>query len=141
MKLSAKDFMSQQQRATKNSKLEPLKNDILLLHSSGYTLAQILNFLSLNNVQISKTALHHFIKTRYMVPAKSEPAAERGQQKNSTNAVASDNKLPVGGETKISEYLQNEKDKNGSPRKFDWQNPPSREKLFGSPEKQHSEET
>ncbi|MFC3875533.1 hypothetical protein [Neisseria musculi] len=141
MKLSAKDFMSRQQQAAKNSKLEPLKNDILLLHSSGYTLAQILNFLSLNNVRISKTALHHFIKTRYTVPAKSEPAAECRQQKKPPTPPASDNKLPVGGETKTSEYLQSGKDKNGSQRKFDWQNPPSREELFGSPEKQHSEET
>lgn len=75
MELSVQDFMAQQKPAGRRSKLEPFKKDILLLAAKGYTLDQILEFLNKNNMQVSKTALHHFVTSRQREETPTEPAS------------------------------------------------------------------
>lgn len=132
MKQSAHDFMSQQKQAGKHSRLEPLKNDILLLHFNGYTLAQIIEFLSNNDVRISKTALHYFIKTR---------AKEKNDKEQNQAAAISSQKKRADDHHSFSEMKSDTADKSdlsnkktGGPRRFEWGAPPSDEELFGETE-------
>ena len=43
-KISAAEFMATHKQAGKNSKLEPYRDDILLLKKEGYTQQQIMDF-------------------------------------------------------------------------------------------------
>ena len=45
-KISAAEFMATHKQAGKNSKLEPYRDDILLLKKEGYTQQQIMDFLN-----------------------------------------------------------------------------------------------
>ena len=73
MALSVNEFMNMQNKSGKQSRLEPFKDEILLLKSNGYTLEKIMDFLSQNEIRISKTALHHFIKTRMKLDKQLSP--------------------------------------------------------------------
>lgn len=77
MALSVNEFMNMQNKSGKQSRLEPFKNEILLLKSKGYTLEQIMDFLYQNEIRISKTALHHFIKTRMKLDKQLSPAISK----------------------------------------------------------------
>lgn len=106
MTVSAHEFMNTQHKSGKQSRLDPFKEEILLLKSNGYTLEQIMTFLAQNDVTISKTALHHFIKTR----------------------MTTKNKPPIFPEQSIKELpsaAQAEADHNQNtqiqPGKFNWQ--------------------
>ena len=63
-KISATEFMATRKQAGKNSKLEPYRDDILLLKKEGYTQQQIMDFLKLNGVSIGMTTLNWFIRSR-----------------------------------------------------------------------------
>lgn len=64
MKISVEEFMRQEAGAGKKSRLDPYEHEILTLKSNGYSYEQIIKFLSQNDIEISKTALHHFVKSR-----------------------------------------------------------------------------
>ena len=64
MKISVEEFMRQEQGLGKKSRLEPYEDAILTLKSSGYSYEQIMKFLSQNDIEISNTALYHFVKSR-----------------------------------------------------------------------------
>ena len=128
-KISALAFMEQQQQAGKKSKLEPFRDDILLLKSQGYTQQQILAFLKLNGVSVGMTTLNWFIRSRMNkgtsplpetkpVQVAPEPVAMPEVQEKRTPPAASP--PPIG---------------NRGARSFDWQgNKPSREELLGKSE-------
>lgn len=63
-KISAAEFMATHKQAGKNSKLEPYRDDILLLKKEGYTQQQIMDFLKLNGVSVGMTTLNWFIRSR-----------------------------------------------------------------------------
>ena len=63
-KISATEFMATRKQAGKNSKLEPYRDDILLLKKEGYTQQQIMDFLKLNGVSVGMTTLNWFIRSR-----------------------------------------------------------------------------
>ena len=63
-KISATEFMETHKQAGKNSKLEPYRDDILLLKKEGYTQQQIIDFLKLNGVSVGMTTLNWFIRSR-----------------------------------------------------------------------------
>lgn len=58
------EFIKLEQPIQRSSKLDLYRADILELYGLGYNLNQILKFLELNNLIISKPALQRFIKTR-----------------------------------------------------------------------------
>lgn len=64
MKISVEEFMKQEQGSGKRSRLEPYKEAIMTLKSNGYSYEQIIKFLLQNDIEISKTALHNFVKSR-----------------------------------------------------------------------------
>lgn len=64
MKISVEEFMKQEQGCGKKSRLEPYKEAIMTLKSNGYSYEQIIKFLLQNDIEISKTALHNFVKSR-----------------------------------------------------------------------------
>lgn len=61
-KISAQEFINTNPQTTRQSKLMPFKDDILLLKNKGYTGKQILEFLRLNDIIISMNALNVFIR-------------------------------------------------------------------------------
>lgn len=63
MKMSLEDFLAQNKPAGR-SKLDKFIHEIFDLQGKGYTLDQMLSFLKMNDVEVSKSTLHHFIKTR-----------------------------------------------------------------------------
>lgn len=63
-KITLEAFMAQQPSQAKVSKLEPWCEDIFTLKNNGYTQKQILEYLALNGVKVSQTALNSFIKVR-----------------------------------------------------------------------------
>jgi hypothetical protein len=76
-KITLEAFMAQQPGHTKVSKLEPWREDILTLKNNGYTQKQILEYLNLNGIKVSQTALNSFIKVR-----------QRNQQTTATTTQA-----------------------------------------------------
>lgn len=71
------EFIKEEQPIHRSSKLDPYRSDILKLYGLGYNLNQILKFLELNDLVISKPALQRFIKTRLadkatVIPAEKE---------------------------------------------------------------------
>ncbi|OSI07428.1 Uncharacterised protein [Neisseria animaloris] len=63
-KISAAEFIQAHQKKGRCSKLEPYREDILLLKSQGYTQQQILDFLKMNDVTVGMTTLNWFIRSR-----------------------------------------------------------------------------
>lgn len=63
-KISAAEFIQAHQKKGRSSKLEPYREDILLLKSQGYTQQQILDFLKMNGITVGMTTLNWFIRSR-----------------------------------------------------------------------------
>ncbi|MDO1509509.1 MULTISPECIES: hypothetical protein [unclassified Neisseria] len=63
-KISAAEFIQAHQKRGRSSKLEPYREDILLLKSHGYTQQQILDFLKMNGITVGMTTLNWFIRSR-----------------------------------------------------------------------------
>ena len=61
LKVSAVEFMEQETGAGRVSKLEPFKDDILLLRNNGYTQKQIVVFLAMNGVEVSQKTVSLFL--------------------------------------------------------------------------------
>lgn len=61
LKVSAVEFMEQESGAGRVSKLEPFKDDILLLRNNGYTQKQIVVFLAMNGVEVSQKTVSLFL--------------------------------------------------------------------------------
>ena len=61
LKVSAVEFMEQETSAGRVSKLEPFKDDIILLRNNGYTQKQIVVFLAMNGVEVSQKTVSLFI--------------------------------------------------------------------------------
>lgn len=108
------EFMDKAKVGRKGSKLDPWLNDIKKLKEHGYTQKLILEFLQLNNVSISLTALNYFIKTRI---SQREP-----------NVECANNSLKV----QVSNVKTNEffGGSGAKPKAFDWQTPIAKEDLF-----------
>lgn len=64
LKVSAVEFMEQETGAGRVSKLEPFKDDILLLRNNGYTQKQIVVFLAMNGVEVSQKTVSLFLAKR-----------------------------------------------------------------------------
>lgn len=55
-------FLNKQKPARKNkSKLEPFTNNILFLKNKGYTYQQIIDYLQMEEINVSYTALRSFV--------------------------------------------------------------------------------
>ena len=61
LKVSAVEFMEQETGAGRVSKLEPFKDDIILLRNNGYTQKQIVVFLAMNGVEVSQKTVSLFL--------------------------------------------------------------------------------
>lgn len=108
------EFMGKVKVGRKGSKLEPWLGDIKKLKEHGYTQKLILEFLQLNNVSISQTALNYFIKTRI--------------DKNERDVGAENKPLKVKvSSTTPKEVFNVSEDK---PKAFNWQTPIAKEDLF-----------
>ena len=64
IKVSAVEFMQNNPVRKRVSVLEPFRTEILKLKDAGYSVPQILEFLKVNNIEVSKTALISFINVR-----------------------------------------------------------------------------
>ena len=116
MALSAIDFMKKESGGARSSKLEPFKNDILLLKENGYTQKQIQQFLTENGIEVSLTAINWFLKTR--LPDASVHTVQKETKKGKT---AVSGKTPS---EKNNPVQQDAKRKTT----FDW-NVPSKEEI------------
>lgn len=63
-KISASEFMQNHPPRKNMSILEPLRSEIMELKNAGYSIPQIIEFLAVNEIKISKTALISFLKVR-----------------------------------------------------------------------------
>lgn len=63
-KISASEFMQNHPPRKNMSILEPLRAEIMELKNAGYSIPQIIEFLAVNEIKISKTALISFLKVR-----------------------------------------------------------------------------
>ncbi|ETF00560.1 hypothetical protein W822_22565 [Advenella kashmirensis W13003] len=64
VKTSAAEFMQNHPPRKNVSILEPLRAEIIKLKNAGYSVPQILEFLAINDISVSKTALISFLKIR-----------------------------------------------------------------------------
>ena len=62
--ITADKFMAQHKAKGKVSRLNQFEKDILQLRNNGYTLDQIIEFLNLNHIKISRSALYSFIRIK-----------------------------------------------------------------------------
>ncbi|MBP6860767.1 MAG: hypothetical protein KBC57_00235 [Neisseriaceae bacterium] len=108
------EFMDNAKVGRKGSKLDPWLSDIKKLKEHGYTQKLILEFLHLNNVSISQTALNYFIKTRI--------------DKNAYGVEIESQPLQV----KVSNIMPKEVSKlsEDKSKAFNWQTPIAKEDLF-----------
>lgn len=81
MKMSLDEFLAKNKPAGK-SKLDKFIHEIFELKNKGYTLDQMLSFLSMNDVGVSKSTLHHFIKTRSSTYKNNEQKRSNEIEKN-----------------------------------------------------------
>ena len=88
-KITLEAFMAQQPSHTRVSKLEPWREDILTLKNNGYTQKQILEYLDLNGIKVSQTALNSFIKIRQR---EQQSAATMMQTDNTQDSTKAKNK-------------------------------------------------
>src|SRR5690606_8899559 len=63
-KTSAAEFMQNHPPRKNVSILEPLRAEIIELKNAGYSVPQIIEFLAINDISVSKTALISFLKIR-----------------------------------------------------------------------------
>ncbi|MFC3874256.1 hypothetical protein [Neisseria musculi] len=122
-KISAAEFIKTHQKNGRSSKLEPYREDILLLKSKGYTQQQILEFLKLNGITVGMTTLNWFIRSR-----QNKPKPTAGVRKQSVKPAPAETGSTAGNTP------QKDPDEAGKPRKFQWGPPPSDNELFGSAE-------
>lgn len=61
LKISAVEFMQKEKGAGRVSKLEPFKDDILLIRNKGYTQKQIAAFLAMNGAEVSQKTVSLFL--------------------------------------------------------------------------------
>lgn len=114
MKYSVEKFMQEEpSSAGRRSRLAPFKNEILLLKDKGYTLDQILKFLSYNDVAVSKTELHRFIKSRSGIKP----------QKPTLPPTPTEEQVPVVQKPSPQSQRQSEQPKPSGNDTFDWQTP------------------
>lgn len=109
MKLSLDDFLAQNKPAGR-SKLDKYIHEIFALKNQSYTLDQILYFLKMNAVEVSKSTLHHFIKVR---TDGYDPNSSQSKNSNSTRVKSVMRKTTAGivsEKPKIPEYKKNEPD-------------------------------
>lgn len=128
-KISAAEFIKMHQKAGKVSKLEPFREDILLLKSKGYTQQQILDFLKMNGVTAGMTTLNWFIRSR-----KDNMEFAHAAQRTSVETA------PAVIEKPAKHTPSTKPNEIGEPRKFNWGAVPSDEELFGSSEKKRPED-
>ena len=64
VKTSAAEFMQNHPPRKNVSILEPLRAEIIELKNAGYSVPQIIEFLAINDISVSKTALISFLKIR-----------------------------------------------------------------------------
>lgn len=64
IKTSAAEFMKNHAARKRVSVLEPFLAEILELKNAGYSIPQIIEFLVVNDIRVSNTALISFIKVR-----------------------------------------------------------------------------
>ena len=108
--LTALEFMEQEARGRRVSKLAPFEEDILLLKQNGYTQEQILKYLKQNGVEAGKTTLNWFIKTRSKSEIQTKPSTR--------NTSAESDKGNVSIEAASKPPAQ-----NGVSKPFDWRTP------------------
>lgn len=128
--LTVQEFMNQNPKKGRSSKLEPYKDDIFLLKNSGYSQPQILNFLQQNGVEVGLTTLKSFIKNR---TSENEPVSRRKavQVTNTTptNAIERTEQITHQKEN-APQPIESESQNNEIPKpqikkgikKFDWKN-------------------
>ncbi|WP_193090719.1 hypothetical protein [Advenella sp. FME57] len=63
-KISASEFMKNHPPRKNISILEPLRAEIIELKNAGYSIPQIIEYLAVNEIRVSKTALISFLKVR-----------------------------------------------------------------------------
>jgi len=64
VKTSVAEFMQNHPPRKNVSILEPLRAEIIELKNAGYSVPQIIEFLAINDISVSKTALISFLKIR-----------------------------------------------------------------------------
>lgn len=64
LKISASEFMQNHPPRKNVSILEPLRVEIIELKNAGYSIPQIIEFLAINDIRVSKTALISFLDVR-----------------------------------------------------------------------------
>lgn len=83
MKLTLEEFLGKNKPAGR-SKLDRFINEIFELKNQGFSLDQILDFLSINEVKVSKSTLHFFIKNKISTYKESPKKSFFIEKNNST---------------------------------------------------------
>ena len=83
MKLTLEEFLGKNKPAGR-SKLDRFINEIFELKNQGFSLDQILDFLSINEVKVSKSTLHFFIKNKISTYKESPKKSFVIEKNNST---------------------------------------------------------
>lgn len=104
IKVSAVEFMQNNPARKRVSILEPFRTEILKLKDAGYSVPQILEFLKVNNIEVSKTALISFInvRTKLLSAASHKTINSRAIRINSSATTNSKSQVPAAKEVQNS---------------------------------------
>ena len=116
MGISVENFMAGQVESGRQSKLEPFKDDILLLKMNGFSQKQIQQFLAQNGIQAGLTTINWFIRSRLQ---NIDSAAEKPIKKSDNVNQLTNHSIPdPKPEIQVADSAQAQENHTG---KFNWQ--------------------
>ena len=127
MGISVENFMASQIESGCQSKLEPFKDDILLLKKNGFSQKQIQQFLAQNGVQAGLTTINWFIRSR--LQKVDSPAEKTGNKYHNTNQLTNQY-IPVSDADKQAANSISTKQKPSEKKKFNWQQPINPDEIY-----------
>lgn len=127
MGISVENFMASQIESGRQSKLEPFKDDILLLKKNGFSQKQIQQFLAQNGVQAGLTTINWFIRSR--LQKVDSPAEKTGNKYHNTNQLTNQY-IPVSDADKQVANSVSTKQKPSEKKKFNWQQPINPDEIY-----------
>ena len=108
--------MAGQVESGRQSKLEPFKDDILLLKKNGFSQKQIQQFLAQNGIQAGLTTINWFIRSRLQ---NIDSAAEKPIKKSDNVNQLTNHSIPdPKPEIQVADSAQAQENHTG---KFNWQ--------------------